>query len=315
MAVLVTWDEFASGGRPQGGTIKELVLDEIANVVSKRRPAMAVLGSSDVSNTFVEILEDELDSRAHNAVLEGADFTAPTLQQPTRHYVSVQSFGNWGQVSDEQRLVAHYGQSDPFQYQVRKKLTETLNDIEHATHRGSAASGATSATRQYAGFLNIPSTTTLTASSGTTLTEEVMVDYLQVYRDQGWDIVPNVCFVASYLKRTISEFSTKVTRNVDAVDRLQSLIIERHTSDFGDLDIMYSEDQLNSANKTSQGSSIIFMDPSFFTYGWLRKPTVEQLSRGGFSDRFQINAQVTLIYRSTKAIGGATGLVPYLNQS
>jgi len=319
MATLVTWDEFTSGGRPQGGTIRELVLNEVANLISKRRPAMAVLPQESVTSTFVEVLEDTFATRAFNATLEGAASTDPALSQPVRNFVHVQSFSKWGQVSDEQRLVGHYGMSDPFTYQGQKKLTETLNDMEHALHRGSAATGATSATRQFDGFLNIPEKTasdaTFTASSGTTFTEEVLVDLLQVFRDQAFDVVPTIAFVASFLKRTISEFSTRVTRNVDATDRLQSLIIERHTSDFGDLDVIYAEDQLLAANKTSQGNSIIFMDPSFLSIGWLRRPMVEQLPRDGLRARFQINAQATLIYRSDKAIGGMEGAVSYINQT
>lgn len=319
MATLVTWDEFTAGGRPQGGTIRELVLSEVANLISKRRPAMAVLPQGSVTNTYVESLEDTFASRAHNATLEGAAATDPALSQPTRNFFHVQSFAKWGQVSDEQRLVGHYGMSDPFTYQGQKKLTELLNDMEHALHRGSAATGATSATRQFNGFLNIPDSTsadaTFTSSSGTTFTEEILVDLLQVFRDNSFDVVPTVAFVASYLKRTISEFSTRVTRNVDAVDRLQSLIIERHTSDFGDLDVIYSEDQLNAASKTAQGNSIIFMDPSFLEIGWLRRPMVEQLPRDGLRARFQINAQATLIYRTDKAIGGGDGYVAYINQT
>lgn len=319
MATLVTWDEFTSGGRPQGGTIRELVLEQVANLISKRRPAMTVLGDESVSNTYVESLEDEFDSRGDNAVIEGAAWTDPTLQQPTRNFFHVQRFAKWGQVSDEQRQVAHYGMQDPFSYQGQKKLTELLNDIEHALHRGSAATGATSAARRFNGLLNIPDSTTsratYTSSSGTTFTEEILVDYLQVFRDNNFDVVPTIAFVASYLKRTISEFSTRVTRNVNAVDRLQMLIIERHASDFGDLDVIYSEDQLNASSKTTQGNSIIFMDPSFLSIGWLQRPTVEQMPRDGFRMRFQMTGQCSLVYRTNKAIGGADGLVSYINQS
>ncbi len=315
MGVLVTWDEFASGGRPQDGTIRELVLDEITNVISRRRPAMALLSDRDVNNTYVEILEDVLAARGFNATLEGVAATDPALSQPVRHFVHVQSFAKWGHVSDEQRLVGHYGQNDPFTFQGQKKLTELMNDIEHAVHRGSAATGATDGTRQFDGFLNVAPSDTFTNSSGTTFTEEILVDGLQVFRDKSFDIVPTAAFVASFLKRTISEFSTKVTRFVDVAQKLQQLIIERHTSDFGDLDVMYSEDQLVSATKTTQGNSIIYMDPSFLKIGWLRKPTVEQLPRDGLRARFQINAQCTLIFNSSKALGGRDGAVAYINQT
>jgi len=316
---LVTWQEFDAGGRPQGGTIAELVLTEVTNLVSKKRPLMSSISSRGVSNTYVEILTDAYGSRKPNAWVEGVQATDMSMGQPTRHYVHVQSFANWGYVSDEQRLVRHYNE-DPYTYQVKKRLNELLNDIEHAMHRGSAATGDTSANaRQFNGLLNIfagqSGTKTFTDTTGITFTEEVLVDLLQVFQDSSLDVTPTQAYVASYLKRTISEFSTRITRNVDAAARKQELIIERHASDFGDLDILYSEDQLKSASKTVVGNSISFVDPESFRAGWLKAPTVEGLARDGLRDRFQMNAQVTLVYDHEKGGGGGTGFIPYINQA
>jgi len=72
MGTLVTFDEFTAGARPQGGTIRELVLNNVTNVITKKRPLMSVLGMGGrVSNTFVESLEDTLASRGDNAHIEG----------------------------------------------------------------------------------------------------------------------------------------------------------------------------------------------------------------------------------------------------
>jgi len=318
MANLVTWDEFDSGGRPQGGTIEETVLAEVTNLISKERPLMSMIGSQSVSNTYVEQLTDELGSRGLNAQIEGAAATNPALTQPSRHFSHVQSFAKWGVVSDEQRLVGHYS-GDPFTYQVAKSVDELMNDIEHALHRGSSITGATDAARQLNGMLNIFSgqsgTLTFTDSSGTTLTEEVFIDLLQVFRDQRLGVRPTQCYVNSFLKRTVSEYSTKTTRNVDASEKVQMLVVERHESDFGSLDILYTEDQLNSASKTAAGSSLIFIQPDLFRVGWLKPPTVEQLSRDGLRDRFQINGHATLLYDHDRGGGGGTGFVPYINQA
>lgn len=309
MATLVTFDEFTAGGRPQGGTIAELVMEQIVNLISRRRPAQAALDSEDVTNTFVELLTDAYASRGHNAAVEGAQFTNPSLTQPGRHFVSVQSFAKWGEVSDEQSMVRHYGMQDPFTYQGVKKMNELLNDIEHTLHRGSAASGETDVARQFAGFLNAASSAVFTDSSGTTLTEEVFIDLLQAWRNNLFDLRPSVAFVNSFIKRTISGYTTKVTRNVDISQRRQALVIEQHESDFGVVDIMHSDDQLQSASKTTSGNSIIFIDPERLSIGWLRRPMIEPLSRQGFSNRFQINAQATLLYKHAAAMGGGTGFV------
>lgn len=318
MANLVTWSEFSAGGRPQGGTIAELVLEEVTNLSSRRRPLMSTIGRTSVSNTYVEWLVDTLGSRGLNAVLEGAAATNPALIQPTREFTHVQSFAKWGVVSDEQRAVRHYNE-DPYVYQVRKSLNELMNDIEHALHVGTAATGATNAARQLSGLIDVfenqSGTLTFTDSSGTTFTEEVLVDLLQVFRDANLDVLPTQAYVGSYLKRTISEFSTKVTRNVDAAARRQELVIERHTSDFGDLDVMYAEDQPTAAAKGASGNAICFIDPSYFQVGWLKMPTVEQLSRDGLRDRFQINAHATLIFRNRKGGGGGKGYVGFINQA
>ena len=319
MPTLTTWDEFTSGGKPQDGTIRELVLGEVINITSRRRPLMSVLRSRPVSNTFVEDLSDTLDSRALNATLEGAAATDPALAQPTRNFFHVQSFAKWGFISDEQRLVGHYNE-DPFVYQTRKRLTELLNDMEHALHRGSAATGATSAARQFDGLINSFRAAsvaggTFTSSSGTTFTEEVLVDLQQVFKDNTLEVNPSIAFVNSFLKRTISEFSTRVTRNVDADAKRQTLVIDRHESDFGALDVIYTEDQLNAATKTAQGNSISFIDPEFYSIGVLRSPTIEALPRDGFRHRFQINSQATLIFRADQGGGGGEGFVSYINQS
>jgi len=306
---LVTWQEFTAGGRPQGGSIVEDLRDFIENVSPVDRPALARFRRSKVATTFIEWQEDTLAARAHNATVEGAAFTNPALTTPSRLFAHVQSFAEWGRVTDEQRLTQHAGLDDMLTYQENKRVQEVMNDIEHALHRGSSVSGATSAARQFQGLLNIFGNETFTSSSGTTLTELVYGDYIQSFTDNDFDIFPTLTFVNSWLKRTISLYSTNVTRNVNASDKIQILTIERHNTDFGDTFVHYSRDQLRAATRTSQGNSLVILDPNFFETGWLRSLMSERLSRDGLRDRFQINAMMTLIFRTAKAGGGATGVV------
>lgn len=134
MGTLVTYDEYTAGEHPRGGTIREIVMAEVANVVNRRRPLMSNLESTSVQSTYIESLEDTLASRGHNAVQEGIAYTAIDATQPTRIFTHVQSFYESGQVSDEQQLVSHYNQ-DPLPYQKSKKLQELLNDIEFGVSR------------------------------------------------------------------------------------------------------------------------------------------------------------------------------------
>lgn len=312
--LLNTWQEFTAGGRPQGGTIPEDLRDFVENVSAKDRPALALFRRSKVNTTFVEWLEDTLASRGFNAFNEGVASTDPPLTTPSRTFTHVQQFAKWGEVSDTQRDVDHKGFMDALMYQEKKKIDELLNDIEHTIHRGSSATGATNAPRQFGGLLNII-TTNFTASSGTTMIEEVFNDYVQSFVDGGTDVRPTACFVNSWLKRTISLYNTKVTRNVNASERIQELVIEQHRSDFGDILVYYARDQLKSATKTTQGNSIVILDPSFFETGWLAPLRSEILARDGLRTRFQISAQMTLIFRTQKAGAAATGLVPFITSN
>lgn len=311
MGQLLTWQEFTAGGRPQGGTIPELLMDFVQNVSPVDRPALALFRKVRVTGTYVEWLEDTLAARGDNAQPEGVDSTNPDLVTPTRTFTHVQNFVNWGEVSDIQRAVNHKGFADAMAYQKDKKMQELLNDIEHAIHRGSAATGATNAARRFGGLLNILSTN-FTSSSGTTLTEERFNNLVQLFYDNSTDVKPSVAFVNSWLKRTISLYSTNVTRNIEASAKAQVLTIEEHQSDFGTIRIYLSRDQLKSTVKTNSGNSIVFCDPSFFETGWLTAPQSEELARNGTKTRFQIQANMTLIYRTQKAGGGGTGFVPYI---
>jgi hypothetical protein len=271
---------------------------------------MSMIGSEPVAALFFERLEDTLASRGHNAAAEGAQFTAPALTQPSRLQYIVQRFADWGEVSDEQRDTAHYN-GDPFPYQISKNVEEMLNDVELALHRGSAVTGTSSTARQLEGLLNIlPGQNTWTTdASGTTFTEAVFVSILQSFRDQKYAVDPDVAIVNSWLKRSISEFSTKITREVAAEAKMQMLLVERHTSDFGSVDVVYSEDQLKASSATEQGNSIVVLERQKFRKGIFKAPSVEPLTREGFSSRFQATTQLTLIYDTKKAGGGGTGYV------
>jgi hypothetical protein len=309
--MLQTFQEFTSGGRPQGGTIPEDLRDFVENVSAKDRPVLALLRKTRISGTFVEWLEDTLPARAYNAYDEGAEASDQALSTPTRLFASTQQFARWGKVSDTQRSVEHKGFADAYLYQEKKAIDSTLNDIEHALNRGSAASGETNAPRQLGGLLNID-LTNFTDASGVTLTENVWTDLVQAFVDNGTEIRPNVALVNSWLKRTISQFSTKITRNIEAAARAQINVVEMHSSDFGDVRVFYDRDMLKGSTSTGVGNSLVLLDPSYFEVAFLTPLQSEPLAKTGLSTRFQISAECTLIFRTLKAGGGGPNFAPYI---
>jgi hypothetical protein len=308
---LVTHAEFTAGGRPQGGSIREDLQDFISNVTPRDVPVLANLRQVGVAGGYVEWQQDTLASRAVNAHIEGVAASDQALTTPSRLSQHVQTFASWGYVSDRQRNVTHAGMADMFAYQERKKFLQFRNDIEHAIHRGSSVSGGTAAAPQFAGLLNI-SGTLLTVSSGITLTESVFNDHLQLFYD--YNTNPSQVYGGPFVKRTAAGYTSNVTRNIQASERKQVFRIDFYDSDLGLLEIMMSRDQIQAATRTTDGAnSFVILDPEQIQTGWLQRSRVEQLARDGLRDRFQISAEVTLIYRSPYAIGGATNIRPNIS--
>lgn len=83
---LLTHAEFTSGGRPQGGSIREDLQDFIANTTPRDVPLLAQLRQVPVSGGYVEWLKDTLASRAANAWVEGVAATDVALTTPSRLY-------------------------------------------------------------------------------------------------------------------------------------------------------------------------------------------------------------------------------------
>lgn len=305
---LLTFAEFTAGGRPQGGSIREDLQDFVANLSPRDVPLLAQLRQVGIDGGFVEWQEDTLAARGHNAHVEGVAASDPALTTPSRLFNHSQMFNDWGVVSDRQRSVQHAGFADMLSYQERKAFLEQRNDIEHTLHRGSGASGQTNVAPQMIGCLNV-SNTLLSDHSGVTLTERIFNDILQ--RSFDFEVEHTQAYVNSLLKRTISAYTTNVTRNVDADQRRQILAIDLYDSDFGTIEIVKSRDQIRAASATTDSANtLLIIDPMMLQTGWLQRMRSERLSRDGVRERFQISADLTLIFRSPKAINGATNVRP-----
>ena len=273
------------------------------NVSPQDVPLLTGLQQVKVNSVHVEWIEDELPSRGWNAVNEGIAFTETTVSLGVRRSTHVQTFYQAGLISDLERDVEHAAIGDPFVYQERKAFLSLRGDIEHALHRGSMVTGATSTPRQFAGLLNVSPyvTTTSAFSLGGSSGEQAFNSILEVMYQLG-DLQPAELYCNSRIKRKISAFNTRSTFNLNAEDRRQVLTTDVYVSDFGTTRIYLSRDQLQN---TSNLCSWVVIDPRYLVTGWLRPVRRETLARDGLRDRFQISAALTLIPKSLKAIVGA----------
>jgi hypothetical protein len=306
--MLQTWDEIVASTLRSENTIREELQDAIWNVTPHESPLLSRLSQAPIDNDYTQWLIDAYASPSTNAQLEGIAFTHLSLTVPTRAANISQIFYKGGMISDRARSVARAGMADPFVYYEGKHIVELKRDMEIAILKGSAATGTTDTANQMNGFLNFLSTNK-TDLSGVTLTETVFTDVLELT----WGntaMMPNEVYVGPKLKRTISQYSTKVTRFLDAKEQTQVLTTDSYASDFGPINHNLHRDLLSTAADTA--NELLLIDPNWFATGWLQPLRREVLSRDGKRDRYQISAEFTVLYRNEKAGAAVTNCRPYI---
>lgn len=306
MAVLQTWDEIVASTLNSDGSIREDLQDSITNVTPYETPILSQLQQVGVNQNFVQWLTDVFAAAAANAHTEGIAHTGQAQTVPSRAANTTQIFYKGGTISDRTDMTVHAGMQDPVAYYEGKNVIEIKKDIELALVKGSAITGDTDTASQLGGFMNVLSTNK-TAVSGITMTELVFGNLLELTWGNT-EVQPSEVYCGAKLKRTISQYSTKVTRNVDANAKKQVLTVEQYDSDFGMLNVHLHRNLAN----VSGNSELLAIDPRFYATGWLQPLRREILARDGKRTRYQISCDLTLLYGNEKAGMAASQLSEYV---
>lgn len=119
------------------------------------------------------------------------------------------------------------------------------------------------------------------------LTEDMLNDNLETIWAAGG--FPSNILAGSFQKRAISGFTTN-TRNITASSKQVTAAIDIYESDFGTVAVRLHH-QLNT---TAPGTLIVLGDMGLWRKAWLRPVRSEQLARVSSSERFMIEAELTL---------------------
>lgn len=277
MSTLVTYNDTS---RPED------LVSVVTNISPTETPLLNKLArGADAKQTVHEYLVDTFAASADNAAVEGAAFSAQTLTAPTRGRNLAQIFRNDIEVSGTEQVV-----SDPNQlpYQVSKKLKEHAKDIEKALMAGSQASGNTNAARRMTGVINAITNAT-TMASNSTLTETIYNNMLQLVHGST-DMTPDMVFVGSTLKRSISGFTGGNTKNVDAQAKKLISSVAIYEGDFGIQQIMIHRDVPNATS----GRSVVGVNSMYHRLSYLRPTRVEDIAKVGDSDRKMLVTEMTI---------------------
>lgn len=268
--------------------VREDLLSILTNLSPTDNQLVSGLATSSASSVLHEWLTDTLGSVKDNAAAEGADFTYPTLTNPTRLFNYTQTFTQPYQVSGTERAVNTAAFNDRFSYEATKAMKMIKNDMEYAVLRGSLACGTGSAARRLRGIKNFLSL--VTSQSGISLTETILNDLLQVQWDNGSEC--NAIYGGMYMKRKISAFTAGATKNVNLTDRRLVNAVDVYEADAAKVVKLFAHRHMTVSGDTNY--DIMGLDEDKFRIAYLRKPETLELAKTGDSDKGAILTEATV---------------------
>lgn len=280
--------------------LREDLIDLITNISPTETPMLTRFGKVRASGKYHEWQTDALAAAAKNAVVEGADATAPSLTATSRtgNYCQI-SREVWA-VTDTMEAVKKAGRGSEYAYQMAKKMKELARDMEYDIVNGTGNSGASGTARELKGVLSWI-TTTNTTGTGTgseALTESMYNDTLQAIYEQGGN--PDVTYANGFNKRKISAFSTPSTRNINVEDKRLIATVDVYESDFGLQQIIL--------DRYMAADTVVPMEEDKFKVAFLRPVKYKELPDNGGGPKGQWEVEYTIESLNEKASGKITQL-------
>jgi hypothetical protein len=311
--------------------VKEDVSDMIFDISPTEKPFTSAVRKVKATQSKHEWQKDSLAdaSPTASAIVEGDDATANTADPTVRLNNQLQTFRKVVAVSGKVRASEHYGRSDEFEYQLKKRMAELGRDLEaalcqnNASTTGSAGSaplmasfeswiassatavgnyismgtGTAQTTIGYSGSVFAPVTAPTDSTVAGTLTEAGLKYVIRECWNKGGN--PTMLICGATVKQKISgAFTGIATRFKNVSGDTQASIIsgaDVYVSDFGNHTLV--------ASRFCRARTILVIDPEYLAIASLRGFRVEQLGKTGDSSRSQIVGDYTLEVRNDLAHG------------
>lgn len=272
--------------------------EDLIDVITNIDPTDAWF-TSNTPNTkakarYHEWLKDSLASPTANSTIEGDQYSAKAITQPTRLGNYTQILRKTWSITDTEEAVDKAGMKSALSYYQTKNLKELARDIEYAMLINSAASaGATGTARQMKGVLGWVTTNVVTGT-GTgdeVLTESMVNDALQKIWENGEK--PSNLLCGGFQKRKISAFTSN-TRYSVADEKKLTYAVDVYQSDFGTVAVRLS----TIMNSAAPGYVLAFGNMSLWQKAWLRPVKVETSAKIAASTMKVAEAELTLECRA-----------------
>lgn len=283
-------------------TTKESLREVIENLSPTETQLYTGLQKSKATASVHQWLVDSYDatttSSTDKITIEGADFGAGDVVNPTRKTNYTQITRQDWKVSGTEQAANHAGMSSPKAYHMAKSMVHWKNKIEWSLLNGVAAAGDASTAREMGGIFD-QVTTNKVANAATAFTETLFVDYMGTVwltSSKGVD----AAYVGAKGKRVISGFTAGSTKNVEAKDKRLISAVDVYESDFGIVKLFLHR-FVNDVLAVADTGNIALLNESTWAIAALREPNNFDAPKGGDYEKGAIIGETTLEGRYEKA--------------
>lgn len=284
-------------------SLRESLLDFITNLSPTENQLFTGLQKSSATNVTHSWLTDSYaavtNTSTDKKVVEGADYGAGDVTNPTRKSNYTQIIRQDYKVSGTEQATLHAGMPNPKAYHMAKAMEDWKQKAEWAILHGVAAAGDASTARELGGIFD-QVTTNKVANAATDFTEELFTTYLGDVWATGGD--PDAVYVGRTLKTVISGFTAGSTKNVDAKDKRLVSAVDVYESDFG-LVKLFLHRLIDSVVVSANTSNIAILSESTWALAFIsgREPKNFDAPKGGDYEKGGIIGEFTLEGRYEQA--------------
>ena len=300
---MATFQTYQAGTMSIGvGGLREDLLDIIVNISPTETPMLSGFKKSKASGTVHEWVTDTLGTATNTTVVEGADFSDPTLTARVRHSNYCQINREGFQVSDTLDAVDKVGiKGGEYEYQLAKALKNIARGMEVAIVKGESAAGSASVARGSRGISDSTTggtgtgwVTTNSATMGTSaITEVVYNNMLQEIFIQGGN--PDTAYAHGWNKRKISAFTAGSTKNIESFAKKLVLSVDVYESDFGLQRIIL--------DRYMPEKAVSILQKDMWSVAMLRPVKHTPLAKVGSARRGMVESEWTLVSYNQAASG------------
>lgn len=277
-------------------SLRESLLDFITNMSPTENQLFTGLPKSKATSTTHSWLVDSYaavtNTSTDKKVVEGADFGAGDVTNPTRKSNYTQIIRNDYKVSGTEQATLHAGMPNPKAYHMAKAMEDWKQKAEWSIIHGVAAAGNASTARELGGIFD-QITTNKVANAAAPFTETLLNQYLGDIWAQGGDA--DAVYVGRKLKQVISAFTAGATKNVDIKDKRLVSSVDVYESDFGIVKLFLHRlvDSVLAAGSTS---NILILTEKTWAIAFIpgREPKSMDAPKGGDYEKGAIIGEFTL---------------------